>query len=262
MFSRKTKAFTLVELLVVISIIALLLSVLMPALGKARKQARKIVCGSNFHQVGIVYHLYAVDNRSWLPRADTQQPGAVSIGSPVAAVIPYMMHKNTWEYLVKQYNTKYKFWSCPSLLKDGKLGFLVGAKLKNDVPMYWGSAPNQQVYTGMANLVGMTNMQQCTPAAVPDSALRITDSSSKLLAADLNNRWNKKWSDPASVISHLGKSNSGISIPDGSNRLKADCSTEWVKSDVMASGNTPINADRSAGKFDHWKGGPGREYYW
>jgi prepilin-type N-terminal cleavage/methylation domain-containing protein len=61
------KAFTLVELLVVISIIALLLSVLMPALGKARLQGRKIVCASYLKQWGLGIQFYANDNKGSYP---------------------------------------------------------------------------------------------------------------------------------------------------------------------------------------------------
>jgi len=51
--SRK-KAFTLVELLVVISIMAMLLAVLLPALRKARDQAKKTICKSDIKQIYIV----------------------------------------------------------------------------------------------------------------------------------------------------------------------------------------------------------------
>jgi prepilin-type N-terminal cleavage/methylation domain-containing protein/prepilin-type processing-associated H-X9-DG protein len=58
----RKKGFTLVELLVVISIIALLLSVMMPSLNKARAQAKMILCASHMSQWGQFLVLYAADN--------------------------------------------------------------------------------------------------------------------------------------------------------------------------------------------------------
>jgi prepilin-type N-terminal cleavage/methylation domain-containing protein len=62
--------FTLVELLVVISIIALLLAILMPSLQKAREQGRKVVCMTNLKQQAYALLLYTEDNNGKLPTAN------------------------------------------------------------------------------------------------------------------------------------------------------------------------------------------------
>ncbi len=59
---KNQKAFTLVELLVVISIIAMLVSILLPALGKAKDQARDVMDKSNLRQWGLVFQMYTDDH--------------------------------------------------------------------------------------------------------------------------------------------------------------------------------------------------------
>ena len=58
----RLKGFTLVELLVVISIIAVLLAILIPSLNKAKEQAKKIVCQNNMRQIGLGAHAYSLDS--------------------------------------------------------------------------------------------------------------------------------------------------------------------------------------------------------
>src|SRR5690606_26351009 len=55
------RAFTLIELLVVIAIIALLIGILLPALGEARKTARTVLCMANMQQMGVATQSYAAD---------------------------------------------------------------------------------------------------------------------------------------------------------------------------------------------------------
>ena len=68
--------FTLVELLVVMAIIALLLSILMPALGRAKSMAMQVKCAHNLKQIYLAMHLYLDGNDDTYPCAD--DPVAIS----------------------------------------------------------------------------------------------------------------------------------------------------------------------------------------
>ncbi len=113
---RSRAGFTLIELLVVIAIIAILASILLPALNKAKDTARKSACTSNVKQCMLAYVMYVDDHNGWgLP------PYWGSIGRPMPGLgIPDDQYPNeiTWakglffmEYLKNRYSS-----TCPNMI--------------------------------------------------------------------------------------------------------------------------------------------------
>lgn len=67
----RLSAFTLIEVLVVVAIIALLISILLPSLAAARTQSRSVVCLSNLHQIGLAVATYSSEYKGYIPRGGT-----------------------------------------------------------------------------------------------------------------------------------------------------------------------------------------------
>lgn len=104
----RNRRFTLIELLVVIAIIAILASMLLPSLQKAKDQAKKTSCTGRMKQLGLCYAMYTNDSDDTMPYQMVASGGLTAAQQPAGGlwhIIPVML---------KQYYTEQEIlWSCP-----------------------------------------------------------------------------------------------------------------------------------------------------
>ncbi|MSU32821.1 MAG: prepilin-type N-terminal cleavage/methylation domain-containing protein [Pedosphaera sp.] len=212
--------FTLIELLVVIAIIAILASMLLPALAKAKQQAKRTACLSNLRQVGIANTIYAMDN------LDTSLECAGG-GTVQFVLSPIARNLSASLGLLVTSNTP-SCWACPNL---------------PDLPFYDNGGSSgmklDQWAIGYQFFGGMTEWNN--PAGVFPSRSPVKLSTSQphwVWAADCVAKIGGKWGKTEML---QGRKNwNGMpphktmgNLPAGGNQLLVDGSAYWVKAEKM-----------------------------
>ncbi len=134
--NRRTGAFTLIEVLVVVAIIALLVSILIPSLIRARDQSKRVLCTSNFHQQLLGMSSYAADYKGYMPwrgwfSYDVSESRREAYGYGGTQKVLVNLALLIGKHLGKNWDMIY----CPSTIdqyKDGRSGFPPSRLLDTD----------------------------------------------------------------------------------------------------------------------------------
>lgn len=149
---KVTRAFTLIELLVVIGIIALLVAILLPALARARRISRKVVCATQLKTIGTGIAAYLTDCDDVYPYLGELKPWQPET-MPV-----------TPEQMLNKYVNVRKTWQCPSDEEPRRLDWYVW-RSDSDRPCPWPEDVLKVSYTWSEHLLrGFINKWQPIPA--------------------------------------------------------------------------------------------------
>ncbi len=171
--NRCRGAFTLVELLVVITIIGILIALLLPAVQSAREAARRLQCSNNLKQMGLAFHNYAV---AWgvLPDAGKDKPKNASTpcggccSSPhrgdwnfLYQIMPYMEQQGLYDEPNDSvvYRSPVPAYYCPSRRRADVYGSSKTARTD-----YAGSSGDREINSGRTRSNGVIAVRVCDPA--------------------------------------------------------------------------------------------------
>lgn len=189
--------FTLVELLVVISIIALLIAILLPSLKRARDQAKDTVCRSNLHQLGLSIQYYVQDSGDrlpWIPGVPNPPPYQAYHHAPFKQYRQILL---LWPFL-----KDLKMYECPMAKQGNAKGGLPGPRTVTDptyVAMMDKATPTMSQHIAAKNDPMVIDYVRRREFSFVDIT-ELTNPSTFLIKSVYTEYWFNDWNDGAGSI--------------------------------------------------------------
>jgi prepilin-type processing-associated H-X9-DG protein len=192
----------LVELLVVIGIIAVLISVLLPALGKARAQAQVVACKSNLRQLVLATQMFAQEHKGYLPKAENNAAAVVmGFSTPMSESWGLSWPSFEWEHVLLKYmGNKKDVFQCPSD-SDPKIRFPGNDPINSNIPGSYRYNWSNEIYGGDKDPGGHYNTTSFTSPKI--SQLKPGDHAIMFMDGSGSYYDGIAWQDPTQPLSFV-----------------------------------------------------------